>query len=386
MFIGIENWSPVDGLKLEKTALDVVKELSNNILVIAGPGAGKTELLAQRATCLLETNKCTSPRKILAISFKADAAKNLEERVSKRAPKELARMFISRTFDSFGKGLMDNFLFGLPPKYRPTADYEILTDKEAYKKTKGIANYTLPLDENISSQEKISKLWFDQLHGDSKSYLTFPMISRLAELLINSNPTIKKYLNLTYSHVFFDEFQDTTELQYNLIKACFLESNTVLTAVGDNKQRIMKWAGALATIFTDFQADFGAIDKNLQMNFRCAPKIIKLQQYLMAKALGENYTVIPSSKWKKDEGEILCYLFKDNLQEALESAALIQKWINEDDIKPKDICVIVKQQPDIYAKELIDALYALGISARNENYYQDYLKEELIQILITFST
>ena len=65
-----EKWIPCDGIVLEENAETAVKETDNNILVIAGPGAGKTELLAQKASYLFQTNICRDPQKILAISFK----------------------------------------------------------------------------------------------------------------------------------------------------------------------------------------------------------------------------------------------------------------------------------------------------------------------------
>ena len=71
------------------------------------------------------------------------------------------------------------------------------------------------------------------------------MISRLAGSLVTSNPTVGHALRLTYSHLFMDEFQDTTQAQYDLAKATFLGSDTVVTAVGDNKQQIMRWALAM---------------------------------------------------------------------------------------------------------------------------------------------
>ena len=87
-YVGKTDWQPSDGLKLEVNALEVVKS-SENTLVIAGPGAGKTEMLAQRANFLLQTNTCVFPRKILAISFKKDASLNLHERVMKRSGEKL---------------------------------------------------------------------------------------------------------------------------------------------------------------------------------------------------------------------------------------------------------------------------------------------------------
>lgn len=65
-----EKWIPCDGIVLEDNA-DRAVRCDNHVLVIAGPGAGKTELLAQKAAYLLQTNRCKDPQKILAISFKA---------------------------------------------------------------------------------------------------------------------------------------------------------------------------------------------------------------------------------------------------------------------------------------------------------------------------
>jgi DNA helicase-2/ATP-dependent DNA helicase PcrA len=126
-FISEAKWLPADGLELEPSAVNVVKS-DTNCYVLAGPGAGKTELLAQRACYLLQTNKCTRPKKILAISFKRDAARNILERVKKRCGDELARRFSSLTYDAFAKRLFDQFKNSLPLEYRPNLQYDVLTD------------------------------------------------------------------------------------------------------------------------------------------------------------------------------------------------------------------------------------------------------------------
>src|SRR6185312_8260589 len=116
-----DEWRPVDVLGLENAVEDAVRA-SFNAVVIAGPGAGKTELLAQRACYLLQTDLCPSPRRILAISFKRDAARNLSDRVAKRCEPELARRFDSMTFDAFAKNLVDRFGRALPARWRPSDD------------------------------------------------------------------------------------------------------------------------------------------------------------------------------------------------------------------------------------------------------------------------
>ncbi|MCM0760923.1 UvrD-helicase domain-containing protein [Sporomusa sphaeroides DSM 2875] len=123
--ISPENWVPSDSIILEPNAEAVVRS-SFNTVVVAGPGAGKTELLAQRACFLLQTNVCKSPKRILAISFKKDAATNLAERVEKRCGKLLAQRFDSYTFDAFAKSLLDKFLNALPDDYKPFRNYEII--------------------------------------------------------------------------------------------------------------------------------------------------------------------------------------------------------------------------------------------------------------------
>ncbi|WP_406540856.1 UvrD-helicase domain-containing protein [Clostridium ljungdahlii] len=298
--ISEDKWFPADGIVLEENALSAIKE-KNNVLVVAGPGAGKTELLAQKACYLLQTNKCNNPRRILAISFKKDAAENLKERVEKRCGKEQAERFDSMTYDAFAKQLLDHFYRGLPKEYRPCKNYAVNDDKSiefSFKKSgfvnnsgKNISKFkkyfydqlssvTLPLEKSKSTNitERAWKLLLNGNGVDVKSCLTFQMISRLAEYMIRTNKYIKNALRCTYSYVFLDEFQDTTEIQYCLVKTCFMNSNCNMTAVGDNKQRIMLWAGALKNIFNDFCSDFSAVEKLLLMNHRSAPKLVQLQK------------------------------------------------------------------------------------------------------------
>ena len=120
-----EDWKPVGVNALETNALKVVRSTDNRS-VIAGPGAGKTELLAQRAAYLLQTGFAPPPRRILAISFKRDAATNLAARVRQRCHRSHAERFDSMTFDAFSKGLIDRFGQALPERWRPRPDYEIM--------------------------------------------------------------------------------------------------------------------------------------------------------------------------------------------------------------------------------------------------------------------
>lgn len=394
-----EKWLPADGFILEDEAMTTVLS-SNNTLVVAGPGAGKTELLAQRACYLLETNTCKYPQKILAISFKKDAAENLQERVEKRCGKELALRFESKTYDAFAKEILDRFSNSLEEMYRPNKIYDIAESKDIKKafvaagmnaKTSN-RNYNniyeskleinkLPLNSSDTSEIFI-KTWNILLKENKESKLSFKMISRMSELLLRKNKYLQNSLEMTYSHVFLDEFQDTTEIQYDLFKTCFLNTAAVITAVGDAKQRIMVWAGALKTIFEDYKNDFNAIEINLIMNHRSSPRLVEIQKMMYNSLNQAELQTLTNNKWSIDDGEAYLHLFENHIDESKKISNEIE-LLSKSGIDYKDICILVKQQVDIYGKEIIYELREKGIKARNESVYQDMLKEEIIKILIS---
>ncbi|MGP9043896.1 UvrD-helicase domain-containing protein [Cytobacillus kochii] len=401
-----QDWKPSDDIELEDAALDSIKE-TNNVSVVAGPGAGKTELLAHKAGYLIQTGLCPYPKKILAISFKVDAASNLQERVEKRYGKDVSSRFESKTFDSFAKGLLDQFLNGLPEEYQPAKQYEIISDErlvgniiKGYITDTNIYYPTWQHEYNLLRVNKLLKetrlplstldddlyywinkrLWNVLLKGKNNlnSSLTFPMISILVEYLLRKNPLVVKLLQATYSHIFLDEFQDTTYIQYDLLKTAFLDSESIITTVGDNKQRIMGWAGALPNAFEVFNKDFNAKQFTLLNNFRSAPKLIYIQN-LFSKTLNKaSVDVIPAGIWDEEEGDCEIWTFKDHKNEANVLARKIKEWMGTKSLSPRDLCIIVKQQEHVYAAEIIQALSKLNIKSRIEKEFQDLLSDELI--------
>lgn len=392
-----ELWIPADDMQLEPSALRIAKA-SENHLVVAGPGAGKTELLAQKACYLLQTNTCPFPYKILAISFKKDAAYNLKERVRERCGDELSKRFDSLTFDSFAKQLLDRFKQALPDEYKIENEYEVIVKDAAildYYKSENIdyANTTgnkeilalhggkLPQSSNNFAENIRNKVW-QKILKSNPAPLSFAMIMRLAELIVNSNPKIKQYLQQTYKYVFLDEFQDTTDMQYELFKSCFLESGSFFTAVGDDKQRIMMWAGARKTVFEDFTKNTGAARVPLTMNFRCAPRLVYLLNYLTEHLLGKTDFATPSPKWHPDQGECFVWAFENPNVEMEVLFQDVSKWVNNDGLNPRDICILIKQNLESYAGKLIEYFNTNGINARDESKFQDILTKEVCLYII----
>lgn len=296
-FIKPDTWEPSPGIQLDAKALEIVKS-KVPLSISAGPGTGKTELLAQRANFLLATGLCLSPQRILAIAFKTDAARNLSDRVEERSGPILAQRFDSLTLDAFAKRIIDQFVEALPKQWRPSSNYSIIFPNKdiwedfrqhnanEYPRIKEVRDAdidsivhetTLNMQNSGTDLEKhIRRLWWKEQIDATPSRLTFGMIKIMAAFILRKQPSILSALQHTYSHVFLDEFQDVTGLQYDLIKAAFLGSETILTAVGDSNQAIMRWAGAEERIFHKFESDFGAKNERLRFNFRSNSRIVKL--------------------------------------------------------------------------------------------------------------
>lgn len=386
-----DDWFPKGVIKLEDAALEVVKDVTN-CLVIAGPGAGKTELLAQNLDYLFSTNKCISPKKILALSFKTDAAANLKDRVKKRYGDEYASRFTSLTYSAFEKRILDQFRDVLPEDIRPSRDY-LIEDWDTIKellsinginvngwRMSDIRNFVENIILNDGNTHKLKK---DLLKGtqDNKPVLLYRQITKLSTQIIATNEYICKALQMTYDFVFLDEFQDTTHAQYNLLKTCFLGSSCKLTAVGDNKQAIMRWAGAKPDIFPDYIRDFNSNEYQLLMNHRSVPKLVEFQKEVY-QILNSNHSSIQTNNYPEfQEGEITLFEFENESLEAELIANDIESKI-QGGIRPSEICILAKQKVDDYSSKLITTLSSKGIKARIENEYQELLKDPTCNLLL----
>ena len=386
-----EEWFPKGDIILEKTALEAVKDVTN-CLVIAGPGAGKTELLAQKLDYLFSTNKCVSPKKILALSFKTDAASNLKERVKKHYGDEYASRFTSLTYSAFEKRILDQFRDVLPEDIRPSRDY-LIEDWDTIKellsmneinvngcRMSDIRNFVENIILNDGNTHKLKK---DLLKGtqDNNPVLLYSQITKLSTQIIATNEYIRKALQMTYDFVFLDEFQDTTYAQYDLLKTCFLGSSCKLTAVGDNKQAIMRWAGAKPDIFPDYIRDFNSNEYQLLMNHRSVPKLVEFQKEVH-QILNSNQSSIQTNNYPEfQEGEITLFEFENESLEAELIANDIESKI-QGGIRPSEICILAKQKVDDYSSKLITTLSSKGIRARIENEYQELLKDPTCNLLL----
>jgi superfamily I DNA/RNA helicase len=340
-----DDWKPAGNLTLEPNALTVIREEARSVAVTAGPGAGKTEMLAQKADFLLRTGSCYYPQRILAIAFKVDASANLRDRVLKRSSRELADRFDSFTFQAFAKRIIDRF--------RP-----VLKGLDALD-----PNYTIGEVRVTNAQIRLEDL------------------VPFAVEILKSSQVVRTAIAQTYSHVFLDEFQDCNKGQYELVKLAFLGTGPLLTAVGDTKQKIMGFAGALEGIFLAFAEDFQALPLNLYLNFRSLPRLQRMQNVMVKKM--DPGAAAPDEQLLGDAGTIEVKQYDSEDLEAKNVAERIQRWIGEG-IVPSEIAVLVSMLPECFTYKLCDELLARNIPFRNEKQIQDLAKEPIVELVIAF--
>jgi superfamily I DNA/RNA helicase len=152
--------------------------------------------------------------------------------------------------------------------------------------------------------------------------------------------------------------------------------------VGDTKQKIMGWAGALDGIFQTFAADFAAIPLNMYRNFRSKPRLLRMQNEIIR--VLDPASVMPDEQLVGEEGEVFAWRFEDSHKEAEYLADLIDGWIRKEQLPPAEIAVLISKQLDLYADHLMTGLEARGIPFRNEQQMQDITVEPVARLIVDY--
>ena len=411
----VADWQPLGITALEPGAWAALRH-DGSTAVVAGPGAGKTEFLAQRAAFLLQTGRCPAPRRILAISYKRDSAANLARRVATRVPEHAGR-FVSLTFDAFTKGLVDRFRSALPPPWAINGHYEVALWNSREQKdfisnlafaapgqlridlyrlpgakflAEVVGDWTLPDSPADTASDAadfaVLSWWREHYLRPGTQYVDFVMLNRLAELLVRTRPQLRRALRMTYQYVFVDEFQDTTSAQLSFLTSVF--SGMTITAVGDRKQRIMGFAGALPDAFNRYIDRFGATVYSLTWNFRSSHGLVLLQHIIASRL--DSTVAQAVSKAAPEDGHVPASLW--TFSTADREAARIAEWIAQDigssDRTPADFALVARQKVADYEQRLSAALASHSISLRNDDAYfgklrlQELLKHELARLVL----
>lgn len=298
---------------LNDKQLEAVKLTDGPLLILAGPGSGKTRVITYKIAYLLEQNKA-KPWEILAITFTNKAAKEMKDRLNNLIDGSIRDMQIS-TFHSFGlKIIKENYKFfklnnaftildeadsisvikkimkdmNLDEKmYNPkNIKYRISSAKNELLTPDAYSIYMKgSIDENIA---KIYKKYQDKLLQNSS--VDFDDLLMLPILLFKKDKEVLEHYQSKYKYVFIDEYQDTNEAQY-LLSKMISEKYKNICVVGDESQSIYSWRGANYKNILNFEKDY----KNanvilLEQNYRSTKRIIEAAN-----------SVIKNNKEKKDK-------------------------------------------------------------------------------------
>lgn len=280
--------------KLNKEQRESVKHIAGPLLVIAGAGSGKTRVITTKIAYLI--NECGyAAKNITAITFTNKAAKEMLERTNKLLKDVNTRGLTITTFHSLGLKILKAECHNIG--FKP--NFSIL---DSYDSAKVISDIVKTTDKAIvkSLQSQIS-LWKNQLitpnylinsakdavesetakiyqqYQDTlKTYqaMDFDDLIKLPLEIFEANMEILYKWQQKIQYLLVDEYQDTNECQYRLIKILTKRSG-MLTAVGDDDQSIYAWRGANLNNLKNLQSDFPQLSIiKLEQNYRSTTTIL----------------------------------------------------------------------------------------------------------------
>jgi len=333
---------------LNEPQLKAVNQLEGAILIIAGAGSGKTRVITCRIARMLE--KGIPQSAILALTFTNKAAREMESRVKEMTGKKLTSLTVS-TFHAFGVKILREEIEILG--YRKNFSIYDSTDrceliKESLRECKLYGEKTdLKKMEALFSNVKIGRLkWgraaekaadaadniyekaYYEYENSLKTYnaLDFDDLLTLPIHLFKEHPEILEKYRKRYRYILVDEFQDTSLIQYNLLRLLADPSGgkSNICVVGDDDQSIYSWRGANYENLLLFEKDFPeSLEIKLEQNYRSTTTILEAANGLIS----HNTSRKGKTLWSGNgEGKpIELYYPKDERAEAAFIAETIKK-------------------------------------------------------------
>jgi len=299
-------------LRLTDSQKAVVAHDEGALLVVAGPGSGKTRVLTERIKRLLQIEG--QHFRILGLTFTNKAANEMRERLES-VPGVAERTFIG-TLHSFCTEVLANRgksvgINGLPNIFdsfsdrrqvlqsavdaHPDLKEELHNERDGKERARKLDQWLKEIGEcknNLVLPEMIREEDFKRLYTEYNDQLRasnavdFDDLLLLTYSLFEDRPAIASFYRRQYRYICIDEAQDLNEAQYRLICALCGSDYFNVMMVGDPKQAIFMWNGAHPKYLDLFEKDFSAQKVELQENFRSARTIVEA-----AKTLDEKYEV-----------------------------------------------------------------------------------------------
>jgi DNA helicase II / ATP-dependent DNA helicase PcrA len=298
--------------KLNPMQKEAVQTTEGPVLIIAGPGSGKTHTLVERISYLIQTNKA-KPEEILVATFTEKAAKELQTRVSNRLSEQniafnLNEMYIGtihsiclrileenrgytrlkRNFKMMDQFDQQFFIFQHLRDFQSIENMNlVLTKKRRWDQSETLLKWINKITEELIDPNKLMEsnypimkalgkayLLYQQLLADDNA-LDFSTIQLEAFYLLQNQPAIKETLHNKIKYLMIDEFQDTNTIQEKIVLS-LSNQNHNLCVVGDDDQGLYRFRGATIRNILEFPRNFDSCHQiNLSTNYRSHPEIIQ---------------------------------------------------------------------------------------------------------------
>ncbi|MCX7028607.1 MAG: UvrD-helicase domain-containing protein [Spirochaetes bacterium] len=285
----------IDSLLNERQA-EAVRSTEGPLLILAGAGSGKTRVVTWRIAFLLE--KGVSQSEILAVTFTNKAAREMAQRVKELVPRRLSRLSVS-TFHAFGAKVLREHagLLGWRPNFtiydaqdqvqlvkRTARELGVKTESFDAKKTASLVSSVKTGRLALRKAPRELTALYKEYQANRKLYnaVDFDDLIMLPIELLKTRPEVRQAYQERFRYLLVDEFQDTSEAQYDLMRLLSGPAGNVCV-VGDDDQSIYSWRGADYANILRFERDFpGLREVTLDQNYRSTPTILRAANGLIA--------------------------------------------------------------------------------------------------------
>jgi len=287
--------------ELNEPQLRAVTTIDGPVLIIAGAGSGKTRVITYRIAYMLE--KGIPQHSILALTFTNKAAKEMETRVKELTGKKMQSLTVG-TFHAFGLSIIrdEAELLGFRKNFSVYDETDRVTlVKESLKECRlaskkfdlyalsqlfsniktGIASWndgsgTAGAGGKDSASADLKPVYETYQNG-LKAYnaVDFDDLLVLPLELFQKRPDVLDGYRKRYRYIMVDEFQDTSLIQYRLMRLLAEGDNANVCVVGDDDQSIYSWRGADYRNIRQFEKDFPDVKEiKLEQNYRSTSTIL----------------------------------------------------------------------------------------------------------------
>ncbi|MCL2763165.1 MAG: UvrD-helicase domain-containing protein [Treponema sp.] len=286
--------------ELNEPQLRAVTTIKGPVLIIAGAGSGKTRVITYRIAYMLE--KGIPQNAILALTFTNKAAKEMETRVKELTGKKLQNLTVS-TFHAFGLSIIrdEAELLGYRKNFSIYDETDRMTlIKESLREcrmaSKKVDLYAL--GQLFSNVKTGLAAWgdaegpdmqpvFAEYQNGLKVYnaVDFDDLLLLPLELFEQHPAVLEKYRQRYQYIMVDEFQDTSLIQYRLMRLLADRENGQynVCVVGDDDQSIYSWRGANYQNILQFEKDFPNVTEiKLEQNYRSTTTILEAANGVIA--------------------------------------------------------------------------------------------------------